>query len=239
MRPSLLCFFSLLCVTTACTATPKPIEHAVAPHSPPRTTAQTEGTAAPLEQHAAALEQLVVAPLGTRVDRQKSVKVALPDTPAWRRVRFLGVKSLVGFRYGIDHHAVVGAFVLDVKNRTAESCQRAFEEWAKPWLETFEVSTKRGAPVPFVWKNPMHPDAPPEVMSAVTLEASTASMLSHETYHAAYAIYPAWPDKCLVAGFAAPANGEDERAKKARDRYAKEALPKLEITAPEAPTKSF
>lgn len=235
-------FFACLpCLgVVACTATPKPIQHAVAPRSPSRDSGgaskKNDGEA---DAHAAALEQLTIAPFGSRTDRQKSVKLPLPDMKSWRRVRFLGIKSLVGFRYGTEHHAVAGAFVMDVKNRTPESCQQAFEDWTKPWLETFEVSFEIGKPVGFTWKNNLKPNEPTEVLSAVTLHASTTSVLAHESYQATYAIYPAWPDKCLVVGMATAARGEEERAKKARDRFAQEVFSKLELTSETAPTKAY
>lgn len=226
--------------STGCTTTPKPIQHAVAPRSPARDPGKSSTTReSPPDAHAAALEQLAIAPFEARTDRQKSVRILLPDMSSWRRVRFLGIKSLVGFRYGIDHHAVAGAFVMDVKDRTPATCQQAFERWAKPWLETFEVEYQFDKPVGFTWRNTLRPNDPPEILSAVTLSARTTSVLAHDSYHATYAIYPAWPDKCLVVGMATVARGEDERAKKARDRFAQEVFSKLELTSEAAPTKSY
>lgn len=227
---------------SACTSAPKPIAHAVAPHSPGKdkggkTTATTPP--GPSEAHAAALEQLAAATLGTRVDREKTIKLPLPDQASWRRVRFLGVKSLVGWRYGTEHHGVVGAFVMDVKDRTPETCNEAFEAWAKPWLEVFDVRFEIGKPVGFVWKNTLKPTEPPEVLSAVTLHASTSSLMAQESYHATYAIYPAWPDKCLVVGMATAARGEEERAKKARDRFASDVFSGLVLTSETPPTKVY
>jgi len=40
------------------------------------------------------------------------VRVGLPDADHWMRVKFWGVKSLVGFRYGKDHHAIVAGFIV-------------------------------------------------------------------------------------------------------------------------------
>src|SRR5215475_1457966 len=58
-------------------------------------------------EHSAALEQLKIGPADGRSDKQNSMRVPLPDAPNWTRVRFWGVPSLVGFRYGKDHHAIV------------------------------------------------------------------------------------------------------------------------------------
>lgn len=229
----------LTLANAGCTAAPKPIEHAVAPRSPSTLTHKSDEPPRPADEHAAALEQLTLAELGTRFDKQKSIGVALPDSKSWRRVRFLGMKSLVGFRYGVDHHAVIGAFVLNVPNRTIDSCHKAFKEWAEPALSAFEVRYELEAPVGFTWRNTLRPTEPVEVMSAVTLRASVSSVLINESYHAAYAIYPAWPDKCLVVGIGVPDQGEGARAKKARDRFAQEAFSQLEIASESAPTKEY
>ena len=229
-------------VLTACTSAPKPIAHAVAPQSPSKDKGQKADATTqpgPSEAHAAALEQLTVAAMGSRSDREKTISVPLPDRGSWRRVRFLGVKSLVGWRYGTEHHGVVGAFVMDVKNHTPERCHEAFEAWAKPWLEVFDVRFEIGKPVGFVWRNTIKPSEPPEVLSAVTLHASTSSLMAQESYHATYAIYPAWPDKCLVIGMATAARGEDERARKARDRFAKDVFSSVELTSETPPTKAY
>src|SRR5262245_22302774 len=62
-------------------------------------------------EHSAALEQLKVASMQWRLDKQNSMRIPLPDADRWTRVKFWGIPSLVGFRYGKDHHAIVGAFV--------------------------------------------------------------------------------------------------------------------------------
>lgn len=236
LLPLTSCALSLL----ACTNTPKPIEHPVAPRSPATNRDKRAASERPAaDAHAAALEQLAVAEVGTRKDRQQSIRVPLPDSKSWRRVRFMGVKSLVGFRYGTEHHAVVGALSMELKGRTAESCQKHFEDWAKPWLETFEVSYEYDQPIGFSWRHSLHPEQPATIMSAMTVRGKVSSMLLNESYHAAYAIFPAWPDRCLVIGFAVADTGETERAKKARDRFAREVLPQLEILSAEAPSKTF
>jgi len=234
-------FAALPCLLLlACTSAPSAIQHPVAPRSPAKDTAAAAPQASSeAEAHAAALEQLAVAAYALRTDRQQSIKLPLADPRSWRRVRFLGIKSLVGYRYGKDHHAVAGAFILTVKDRTPETCQTAFENWAKPWLEVFDVRIEMGKPVGFTWRNTLKPTEPPEVLSAVTLQASTSSLMAQEKYQATYAIYPAWPDKCLVVGMAVASRGEEARARKARDRFAEEVFSKLEVTSPTAPTKEY
>src|ERR1035438_3940669 len=103
-------------------------------------------------EHAAALEQLKAAGFDWRSDRQNSLRVLLPDAPTWLRVKFWGVKSLVGFRYGKDHHAIVGGFVVHVPDENAPgACGKAFEAWAQPYVDAFEVEIEHDAPQAISW----------------------------------------------------------------------------------------
>src|SRR5262249_54207995 len=68
--------------------------------------------------HPAAMEQLKIAKRGPRVDKQNSVVIPLPDPEHWTRVKFWGVPSLVGFRYGREHHALVAGFVTHVEDNS-------------------------------------------------------------------------------------------------------------------------
>ncbi|HLK35537.1 MAG TPA: hypothetical protein VKU41_02210, partial [Polyangiaceae bacterium] len=100
----------------------------VAPSPPPRDDGRPAEGGEGGAEHAAALEQLKVAPLGGRDDKQQSLVVSLPDAGNWMRVKFWGMKSLVGFRYGKDHHAIVGGIVVHVPDETAPgACGKAFE----------------------------------------------------------------------------------------------------------------
>jgi len=117
--------------------------------------AQSSGTTV---NHSAALEQLRTAGYAYRNDKQNSIHVPLPDAPNWTRVRFLTVKSLVGFRYGKDHHAIVAAFVTHVDDNMAQgACSKSFEGWAMPLVETFEVDLHHDPPAAFSWTLPSAP----------------------------------------------------------------------------------
>src|SRR5882672_10236334 len=106
-------------ICSGCSAAPPAHPQLVAPAPPPKDDGKPaeggEGGAA----HAAALEQLKIAPLGARADRQESLRVPLPDGGSWTRIKFWGMKSLVGFRYGKDHHSFVGGFVVHVDDENA------------------------------------------------------------------------------------------------------------------------
>jgi hypothetical protein len=183
-------------------------------------------------EHAAALEELAVSALGWAADRQRSLRVLLPDARNWLRVKFWGAESLVAFRYGKDHHAIVGGFVVHVNDETAPgACGKSFERWAEPWVDAFDVSVAHDPPQATTWNG--------QIVDIDSLVATTATLGMHDDYAAAYATYPAWKGACLVLGVAVPARGELPRAKAVRDRFVSDVLPKLQVTARVEPRERY
>src|SRR4051794_37551701 len=228
MRRPLLLLIPALLLGACSPKSPPPTAPAppVAAASPPRDDGKSALGATAGDSHAAALEQLKIAPIASRPDKQGSVTVPLPDAEHWTRVRFLTVKSLVGFRYGKDHHAIFGGFITHVDDNTVQgACDKSFEQWANPWIEAFEVELKHEPPVAFPWSAP---PAPPlqraiSIIDVDALHAKTATVLSREAYEAAWASYPAWgTTACLVMGVAIPVREDPVRAKDARDRFVRE-----------------
>lgn len=184
------------------------------------------------EQHAAALEQLKTAALQGVSDKQGSVRFVLPDAANWTRVKFWGVQSLVGYRYGKDHHAIVAAFVTHVDdNGVAGACSNSFEAWAQPWIEAFDVEITHEPPRAVVWNN--------TIADIDTLFAKTATLASRDSYAAAYGTYPVWKGACLVVGVAVPSRDDEARARDVRDRFAAEVLPKVQVTSKTEPTERY
>jgi hypothetical protein len=182
--------------------------------------------------HSAALEQLKIAPFGFVVDKQVSIRIPLPDAPHWTRVRFWGVESLAGFRYGKEHHAVVGATITHVDPDAPQgACTKVFEEWAMPWVQTFEVELKRDPPRAIAWHS--------KIVDIDLLYARAATLAMREGYAVAYAAYPAWPGACLILGIAVPAREDEERARAVRDRFAREVLPHVQVIAKEEPRERY
>jgi hypothetical protein len=62
-----------------------------------------------------------------------------------------------------------------------------------------------------------------------------ATVVAHGTYECAYAAYPAWKDTCLVIGVAIPSRDDDARARALRDRFARELLPNVKVSASAPP----
>jgi hypothetical protein len=219
-------------LTAGCSAAAPPRPHAVAPAPPPKddgTAAQGGGGGV---EHAAALEQLKTGPLGWRVDRQNSVRVELPDAEHWMRVKFWGLKSLVGFRYGKDHHAIVAGFVIHVDDETAPgACGATFERWAQPWVDSFEVKIEHEPPKAVPWNG--------KIGDIDSLVATTATLGDRDQYAVAYGTFPAWKGACLVLGIAVPARDELERAKAVRDRFAGAVLPIVQVMTSEEPKERY
>ncbi|HEX7666728.1 MAG TPA: hypothetical protein VF407_19505, partial [Polyangiaceae bacterium] len=93
-------------LSVACSAstTAAPPAHVVAAPPPKDDGKAAEGGSGG-SSHSAALEQLKIAPIGLRTDKLNALRIPLMDPGRWTRVRFWGVPSTVGFRYGKDHHA--------------------------------------------------------------------------------------------------------------------------------------
>jgi len=173
-------------------------------------------------EHAAALEQLKVSPLAWRTDPQSSVRLLLPDAARWLGVKFWGFSSLVAFRYGQAHHAVVAGVVTHVDDEVSPgACDEAFERSTRPWIDTFDVMLDRDPPRAFVWKG--------KIVDVDSLVATTATLGMREQYAIAYATFPAWKGACLVLGIAVPSRDELARSKAVRDRFVDEVLPKIEV----------
>ena len=218
----------LALVLCGCSAAAPPHLGPVAAAPPPRDDGKpSEGGAGGLA-HAAALEELKGGQLDWRVDRQVSLRVLLPDAPSWTRVKFWGLESLVGFRYGKDHHAIVGGFVVRVDDENAPgACGKAFEQQTQPWVDAFDVAIEHDAPKAVPWNG--------KIVDIDALVATTATLGMRDQYAAAYATYPAWKGSCLVLGIAVPARGDLGRAVAVRDRFAAEVLPRVQVTAKEEP----
>jgi hypothetical protein len=222
----------LLALASACSAPTSVQARLPVPASPPADDGRPSNGAQGGTEHAQALEELKLAPLGWATDRQQSLRFLLPDARHWLSVKFSGKKSLVAFRYGKDHHAVVGGFILHVPDTAPQdACGRAFERWTKPWLDIFDVEIVHEPPQAAEWAG--------KILDIDRLVATMATVGMHDQYTGAYATYPAWPGACFVFGVAIPARGELERARAVRDRFATEVLPKLLITTTVEPKESY
>src|SRR5437588_11693863 len=85
--------FAILVVLVGCSSNGSG-QHPVLAAPPPQDDGRPSEGGAGGAEHAAALEQLKTAPMNFGIDRQNAIKIPLPDSPNWMRVKFCGVKSL-------------------------------------------------------------------------------------------------------------------------------------------------
>ncbi|MBK6694508.1 MAG: hypothetical protein IPG50_20210 [Myxococcales bacterium] len=234
----MICASLFAATLSACSSAPSTAHLAVPAAPPPKDDGSASQGGHGGTAHAAALEQLKVSKLDARNDRQNSVRMVLPDAPNWTRVKFWGVPSLMAFRYGKDHHAIVGGWVIEGDAADGSgSCARAFERVAQPVVDAFSVELEHEAPHAFVWH--FHKDPTPQIVPVDAVFAKMATLAARERYAAAYAAYPAWRGRCLVVGVAVPAREDEPRARQVRDRFVHEVFPKVEVLAESEPKERY
>ncbi len=229
----------LLFVAVCAAACSSPTSHGtLAAHvvaaSPPKDDGSSSEGGNGGDEHIAALEELKIAPLTMRIDKQSSVRIPLPDAAHWMRVKFWGVPTLLGFRYGQGHHAVVGGTITHVPDNSAPgACAQSFEKWALPLIDAYDIDIHRSPPSAVPWHDG-------HIAEIEMLEAKAATLAMQGEQAIAYAIYPAWPGACLVVGVAVPTrDGDVQRAEAVRDRFVREVLPHIDVTRTDEPSERF
>jgi len=190
------------------------------------------------DPHEAALDRLLKESWGWRNDKQDALHVPLPDWKNWRRIRYFGVPTFVGFRYGDDHHAVIAVWVRDAdEGTTPDQCLENFEKWGEPTAHSFSVKVQD----PVVTRLPWNPMANPKgdgsleiVVKSVNAEIST--LFSNKSYAAAYGAYVMWPKTCTIFGVAVPVRDSAELARDVRDRYVNDGFWRMERHAEAVPS---
>jgi hypothetical protein len=218
----------------SCSSPQAPVAHAVVAASPPRDDGSSSKGGSGGDEHAAALEELKVAALAMRADKQGSIRIPLPDAAHWMRVKFWGVPTLVGFRYGQGHHAVVGGYITHVAdNSVPGACAESFEKWALPLVDAYDIEIHRAPPSATPWRDG-------RIAEIESLDAKAATLVEQGEEAIAYGVYPAWPGACLVVGVAVPSrDGEHERAAQVRDRFVRDVLPKIEVIRADEPHERY
>ena len=233
IRPALI----VACVAACSTASTAP-QRAVVAASPPADDGRSSEGGNGGDEHAAALEELKSAPLTMRVDKQHAVSIPLPDAAHWMRVKFWGVPTLVGFRYGQGHHAVVGGYITHVPdNKAPGKCAESFEKWALPLVDAYDIEIHRSPPTATPWNDFAGNGGIAEIES---LDAKAATLVEQGSQAIAYAIYPAWAGACLVVGVAVPArDGDKHRAEEVRDRFIRDVLPHVAVIRIDEPQERY
>jgi hypothetical protein len=222
-----LCLGPSLLAGCASSAPQKPAE--VRAPTPTSVTRQHPGGDAE-DPHRAALERLLKEPWGARSDKDDQLLAPIPDWENWKRVRFWGFEHLVGFRYGKEYHAATAARVQELPAGTpvkSETCMRAFEAWARPQIQAFDVKLSPFQTKIARWRNQ------PLVIQSVDGWVSWG--ISSAEFSVAWTAYPAYPNACLIYGIGVRWNEQPELAKLARDRFVNEGFAELQALTPEKP----
>jgi len=177
--------------------------------------------------HLGALTQLASAPWGQRLDKRRTFSLPFPDAAHWTHVKFWGVTTLAGWRYGDDHHAVAAAFTFDPPEQPAsiEGCARSFAEWGLVRAHAFDLDVGDARVSDVFW--PGARGGQPATVRIFVLDAQRRSVFGVSRYPSAYAVYPAWTDACLVVGLSVPERDVGALASEVRDRLVRDALPSL------------
>jgi hypothetical protein len=216
----------------------RPLAPPVALASPPLVAAnaptapRTAREGGPKSRHPEAVAHLLDASWAARVDRRKTVSLPLPDGAAWTHVKFWGVTTLAGYRYGDDHHVALAVFSYAPPpgGATVDACAARLEQWGRARAEKYDVDVGKPRIDEVVW-----PAGSSSKAKIFVLDARRRSLLGTKTYAAAYAVYPAWAEACLVVGFAVPETDAEHGARALRDRMVREALPALVVKAGAGP----
>ena len=188
--------------------------------------APRKSTGGPQSPHPEAIARLLEAPWAARVDRRRTVSLPLPDGAAWTHVKFWGVTTLAGWRYGDAHHVAMAAFTYGppAGGATVDGCAARLEQWGRARAEKYDVDVGKPRVEEVEW-----PPGSGTRAKLFALDARRRSLLGSKTYAAAYAIYPAWSEACLAVGFAVPDAEAASDARALRDRLVREALPALVV----------
>lgn len=175
------------------------------------------------DPHVAALERLASAGWGWRNDRRDALHVPMPDWQNWRRVTFWGMPTFAGYRYGDDHHAVIGVWVRDAQpgaKADPETCLDGFAAWGEPKARDFGVRMAEVGRVSQPFQRSR--------VAVRSVDAHVAALFNSGDYAAAYAGYAIWPGACTIVGVAVPARGAFDAAKRVRDRWVREGFGRLD-----------
>lgn len=216
---------------------PPPVASAAAPSGVAASAGGAASSEGPRLEHVPAVAHLAASPWGARLDKRGVIGVPLADAAAWTHVRFWGVTTLAGWRYGDDHHAVAAVFSFPPPapsgsgaGATLDGCADKFAGWGRPKAQAFDLELGTPRVDAVTWQG-----RPARV---VVLDATRRSIFGAKRYYAAYAVIPAFRDACVVVGFAVPGVGADDDARRVRDRWVRDAVPAIAVK-PDAGAKAL
>lgn len=211
---------ALAALSTACSAT-APKQPPGAPPTAATITWQHPGGDA-ADPHQAALERQLHEPWGWAEDKDGELRVPLVDWKNYERVRYWAIDHFVGFKYGSDFHVMNAVFIQEVPEGTtmdSMTCLQRAEKWGHPQLKSFEVKLGEQRIEESRWHG--------QTIYVKSMDGYVDFGLERHKFSAAYAAYPAYPDACLIFGFAVPWREHADLAQQVRDRWIKEGVPRI------------
>ncbi len=180
----------------------------------------------------AALERVIAEPWLPRVDRRDSVLVSLPDGNNWKRVKFKLLPSWTGFRYGDKHHALSSLYLRPSpaepgQEPTSEQCLIDFEKWGRGLASQFEAKITDADTTKIRWQGK-------DITVRSREGSATVVFYGTRSYAVTYAAYPVW-GSCMVLGYAFPMKESADAARRARDRFTREAFQKFVVKKKDKP----
>jgi hypothetical protein len=218
---SVVCFAPLVPLLTACGYSVQR-QPAGAPPTPASITKAHPGGDAE-DEHEAALKRQLTEPWRFGEDKDHQLRIPLVDAPNYKRVRYSLVDHFVGFKYGQDFHTANVVFMMDVPKGEpidAKACLLRAENWGFPLLKSFAVTMGEMHVKEGTWHD--------KNIYVKTVDGYFDMGLQRRKFSAAYAAYPAYPDACMVFGFAVPWRDHDQLAKQVRDRWVAEGVSQIE-----------
>ncbi len=194
----------------------------------PKTVSREEPGGDAHDPHKAALDRLVTGAWGWRNDRRDVFHFPLSDWSNWRRVKFWGMPTFVGFRYGDKHRAVAALWVRQLRENDPEDlafCLDRMEAWAQPVADVYRTKFIKGPRTYASWKSK-------DDVLVQSIDATVQGLFSESQYRAVAAVSFAWPRICVIYGYAFDSKDHAELAAKVRDKYALEAFSRLTVKDP-------
>jgi len=176
------------------------------------------------DPHAASLARMLTSAFGWAGDKDDQVRIMLPDSGHWKRVRYHGFEHLTGFRYGMDHHAISVILVEDTRQGrapTPETCMRHAETLARPRARELSVETQAIVETKVPWRG--------KTLIMHSTDGEFPFGFRRISFSAAWIAYPAYESACLYQVFGAKYEGHPELARKLRDRWMAEAASQIDI----------
>lgn len=181
--------------------------------------------------HRSALERQLAAHWGWGADKDRQVRVPLPDWQNWQRVRLFGVEHLAAFRYTKQHHTLTAVFAVETRAQKPSSltCMDEFERRGFPELVRHGVRIEPiGAKIAQWDKRP--------VLVHET-EGRVTFLFSRYEFSAAWTAYPAYDHGCLVYATVVLWDGQPELARRVLDRFVAEGVAQVRPLTTSVPSR--